>query len=264
MEGFIFFDVVNSAPPSECDDSEEIVVLSKTPVSTGNVDFSLEDALFSPTGVSALSSPKFVELILTSQKAPPISQEKHEAAETKKKNVNKDIKHPKCRSCGHQSDNISLSSCNCYCKSYLDCLSCYEKLVSSDKPCICGVKIDNSDSNSSSVLQENSNLSKKYSEAMCMIGIIDMLTDAEMDEQQRTLINLQSTLVVKVISEVGQYAWEVPSEFTVNDLKDLVFMITKQAGNFMCNGNTLDTRLMLGFVRLYIWRKSDILTVNLS
>ncbi|OMJ72808.1 hypothetical protein SteCoe_28672 [Stentor coeruleus] len=259
MEGFIFFDVANSAPPSECDDSEEIVVLSKTPFSAGNVDFSLEDALFSPTGVSALSSPKLVELILSSQKAPPISHEKHETTETKKKNVYKDIKYPKCRSCGHHSDNISLDSCNCY-----YCISCYEKLVSSNKPCICGIKIDDSNSNSSSVLLENSNLSKKYSEAMCMIGIIDMLTDTEMDEQQRTLINLQSTLVVKVITEFEQYAWEVPCEFTVNDLKDLVFTITKQAGNFVCNGNPLDTRLMLGFVRLYIWRKSDILTVNLS
>ncbi|OMJ79282.1 hypothetical protein SteCoe_20751 [Stentor coeruleus] len=98
---------------------------------------------------------------------------------------------------------------------------------------------------------------------MWMLGIIDLLTDEEMDEQQRTLVNLKSTLVVKVISKLGEHAWEVPCGFTVNDLKDLVCMMTSQTGTFMCDGSMLDTRLMLGFVRLYIWRKIDLLTVEL-
>jgi hypothetical protein len=127
----------------------------------------------------------------------------------------------------------------------------------------CPPNSDRKDKDSSSDLIENPYIPKKYSEAMWMLSIIDMLTDAEMEEQQRLLINLQSTLVVKVVSNLGEHAWEVPCEFTVNDLLDLVYLITNQKGSIACAGSTLDARFMLGFVRLYIWRKIDMLTLEL-
>ena len=90
-----------------------------------------------------------------------------------------------------------------------------------------------------------------------------MLTDSEIAEQQKLLLNLKSTLVVKVRTSKADYAWEVSCEFTVNDLVDLVFLITSQKGSVYCNESLLDNRLMLGFVRLFIWRKIDMLTVEL-
>jgi hypothetical protein len=119
------------------------------------------------------------------------------------------------------------------------------------------------DSNSSSVIIENASLSKKYSKAMWMLSIIDMLSDSEIDEQQRLLLNLNSTLVVKVKTKSQEMAWEVPSEFTVKDLKDLVDKMVNVRGEVTCDGGMLDSRLMLGFVRLYIWRKNDMLTIEL-
>ena len=115
MEDFITFDVVNSAPPSECEDTDDIIVLSKVPASIQNLEFSLEEALFSPAGISALSSPKFVEMILASQHFSSAVQEDTKMNETRKKSIIKDIKHNKCRSCNLISDNLNTISCGCYC-----------------------------------------------------------------------------------------------------------------------------------------------------
>ena len=99
---------------------------------------------------------------------------------------------------------------------------------------------------------------------MWVLSILDMMTDEEIFEQQKRLINLQSTLVVKVVTKIGEHAWEVSCEFTVSDLVDLVFIATNEKGKIFCNGSQLDPRLMLGFVRLYIWRKIDLLTLELG
>jgi hypothetical protein len=139
-------------------------------------------------------------------------------------------------------------------------MACINEIISLNKTCGCGVKIA-SDNNAGII--ENAYISKKYYEAMWMLSIIDMLTDTELAEQQKLLINLQSTLVVKVQSKLGDCAWEVPCEFTVKDLLDLVYLVTAQKGTIHCNGNDLDPRLMLGFVRLYLWRKTDMVSVEL-
>ena len=96
-----------------------------------------------------------------------------------------------------------------------------------------------------------------------MLSMMGILSDKEIYDQQKLLINLQSTLVVKVQSKLGDYAWEVPCEFSVGDLTELVNIATNQVGNLQCDSNLIDHRLMLGFVRLYVWRKIDLLTLEL-
>lgn len=98
---------------------------------------------------------------------------------------------------------------------------------------------------------------------MWMLNIIDLLTDAEIYEQQRLMLSLKSTLVVKVQTRSREMAWEVATEFTVSDLSDLVTSITNEKGSLFCNGTELDNRLMLGYVRSYIWRNIDIFTIEL-
>ena len=125
------------------------------------------------------------------------------------------------------------------------------------------MKIESDDCQNNIALLENDHITKKYSEAMWMLSIMDMLTDKEISEQQKLLLNLRSTLVVKVQSKLGDFAWEVPCEFTGNDLVDLVRIKTNQQGRMHCNSAELDLRLMLGFVRLYVWRQPDLLTIEL-
>ena len=112
-------------------------------------------------------------------------------------------------------------------------------------------------------LLENVRITKRYSEAMWMLSVMDMMTDKEISEQQKLLLNLRSTLVVKVQSKLGDFAWEVPCEFTGKDLVDLVRISTNQQGIMYCNSVEIDLRLMLGFVRSYVWRKADLLTVEM-
>ena len=116
MEGFINIDIVNSAPPSECEESDEIIILSKTPASISPLEFRLDEALFSPVGISALSSPKFVEMILSSQSYLGLIQDKVDNPEPRQKSRPKNKECHKCRICGSVSESLALASCSCYCK----------------------------------------------------------------------------------------------------------------------------------------------------
>ena len=113
MDELISFDVINSAPQSECEDSE-IFVLAKTPAFVSSLEFTVEEALFSPTGISSFSSPKFVEMVLSAP-ASAIVQEKPEKAESKKKTLHKPEKNKKCKECGLASESLTFLSCKCGC-----------------------------------------------------------------------------------------------------------------------------------------------------
>ena len=259
MEDCFSFDVLNSAPESECEESEEIIVLNPSPslIPFPQSDFSWAMSQISPTGVSLISSPKFIELLVETRKAAKLASSKSAKKSSKKPMPEKQL----CRLC-NQSMGKKSKNCQCSCKISLDCSDCEGELEKMKKNCSCLDENVAPDSNTSSVIIENASLSKKYSKAMWMLNIIDMLSDSEVDEQQRLLLNLNSTLVVKVRVKTQELAWEVPCEFTVKDLKDLVSQMADANGEVVCDGGCLDPRLMLGFVRLFIWRKNDMLTVE--
>lgn len=260
MEDFLCFDVVNSAPPSECEDTDEIVVMSKKPLSVAPLEFSLDEALFSPVGISAFSSPNFVEMILASQNNLHQVHEQTCKGVSTPKTSHKDAKLHKCPACNMFSDKPLRPSGRCYCNFHIACVASLKRPFKA--PVVNG-KNDSQSIRNSIVLLEKPFITKEYSKAMWMLSIIDMLTDKEISDQQKVLLNLKSTLVVKVHSLLGDYAWEVPCEFTVNDLVDLVRIATGQQGMIACDENLIDPRLMLGFVKLYVWRKDDVLTVKL-
>ena len=259
MEDYFSFDVLNSAPESECEESEEIIVLNPSPslFPLPQTDFSNAIIQFSPAGVSSISSPKFIELLIETRKAAKIASSKSYKKPSKKLIQEKEL----CRSC-NKNIGKQTKNCECLCNIYSDCADCAGELEKMKKNCACLGENVAPDSNTSSVIIENASLSKKYSKAMWMLNIIDMLSDSEVDEQQRLLLNLNSTLVVKVRVKTQELAWEVPCEFTVKDLKDLVSQMADANGEVVCDGGCLDPRLMLGFVRLFIWRKNDMLTVE--
>ena len=116
MEGFITIDIVNSAPPSECEESDEIIILSKTPASISPLEFLLDEAFFSPVGISALSSPKFVDMILSSQSYLGFPQDKPVPPESPEKSKTKTKELHKCRTCGSVSEVLTLTSYSCHCK----------------------------------------------------------------------------------------------------------------------------------------------------
>lgn len=264
MEESISLSILHSAPQSECEDSEELTVISSGPsiLPSPLPTFSSQNMQFSPVGISTLSSPNFIELLLATRR--DLLEQKEKSLKKSRKPKKKSTKTKLlCVNCRELKSSYKILDCKCVCNNYLDCPDCYELYCNNKIACSCSVMNEIPDSNNSSVLIENANISKHYSKAMWVLSIIDMLSDSELDQQQRLLINVQSTLVVKVKITIDELAWEVPCEFTVKDLMDLIEMVTKKRGEIFCNGELLDTRFMLGFVRLYIWRKNDMLTVEL-
>jgi hypothetical protein len=114
MEKLLCFDVVNSAPVSECEDTDEVLVFSRTPASLGNLEFKVDEILFSPTGVSVLSSLNFVETFLASQSIPKPIEKKDKTHESYKTSV-KNPKNLKCNSCEMVSEDLRTLSCKCCC-----------------------------------------------------------------------------------------------------------------------------------------------------
>lgn len=264
MDESISLSILHSAPQSECEDSEELTVISSGPsiLPPSLPTFSSQNMQFSPVGVSTLSSPNFISLLLAARR--DLLEQKEKSLKKSRKPKKKSSKSKLlCVNCGVLKSSYKILDCKCICNSYSDCPDCYELYSSNKIVCTCSVMNEIPDSNNSSVLIENANISKHYSKAMWVLSIIDMLSDSELDQQQRLLINVQSTLVVKVRLTIDELAWEVPCEFTVKDLMDLIEMVARKKGEIYCNGELLDTRFMLGFVRLYIWRKNDMLTVEL-
>jgi len=264
MEESISQSILHSAPQSECEDSEDLIVVSETPsiLPFTLPSFSAQKNFFSPVGVSTLSSPNFIDMLLSTRKN--LSEQREKSLKKPRKSKPKPSKTKAlCSLCGEKRLIAKILECKCVCNLYLDCPECFDLHPGDTKLCSCSVVNDTPDSNNSSGLIENANISKNYSKAMWMLSILDMLSDSEMDQQQRLLVNVHSTLVVKVKIKFEELAWEVPCEFTVKDLMDLIEMVTKKKGEISCNGSSLDLRFMLGFVRLYIWRKNDMLTVEL-
>lgn len=264
MEESISQSILHSAPQSECEDSEDLIVISETPsiLPFTLPSFSPQKNSFSPVGISTLSSPNFIDMLLSTRNN--LSEQREKSLKKPRKSKTKPSKTKAvCSLCGENRLICNSLEYKSICNLYLDCSECFDLHSGDKKLCSCSAVNDTPDSNNSSVLIENANISKHYSKAMWMLSILDMLSDSEMDQQQRLLVNVHSTLVVKVNIGFEQLAWEVPCEFTVKDLMDLIEMVTKTKGEIFCNGSSLDLRFMLGFVRLYIWRKNDMLTVEL-
>jgi hypothetical protein len=114
MDEYFSFDVLNSAPESECEESEEIIVLHPSPslFPSDLLQVSSDFSHFSPAGISSISSPKFIELLVETRKAAKLASSKSSKKNSRKAQV---LEKELCRLCGKNSGKPG-KYCSCFCK----------------------------------------------------------------------------------------------------------------------------------------------------
>lgn len=83
-------------------------------------------------------------------------------------------------------------------------------------------------------------------------------------QMQSVLLGPAKTVAFQVQGESELLAWEVPVQFTVGDVRELLQWKAHLSGGVCCRGFHLADELMLGFVQLYLWRSRDTLELEVS
>lgn len=114
------------------------------------------------------------------------------------------------------------------------------------------------------VLYKHPLFSPMQKRATEFISMLSSLQENEINNKQKELFNHRKTVVFKVNIETLSFGFEVPGEFKIIDVFDLVFRKCQRNGTLYCRKLEINENLMLGFVEAFIWREPNIMTLNLA